>query len=362
MSENTSVLSSAHQPGYVRPNSRWGKQLGKLAISGTLALLAISLLAIYLMPLGYAFVASLRVRNPPADAPIWPMSPVTYTYAGKDVEVFRVPIQDGERALAIVTKGRTASQFVDPADPTTIIEWQGAWRQLARVYQWDPQWQNFSEVWTYLNFGRLLLNTIIIAVIGTIATVLSCTVVAYAFARFRLPGKGIFFVLLMGTIILPSEVTLIPTYIIYYRIGWVGTWLPLIVPHFFANAWNVFLLRQFIMGIPRELDEAAMIDGANPLQTLLRIIMPQAVPAMVAVALFHFFYAWNDFFMPLIYLAGKPELYTISVAMQTFQVQYGGRPELTMTASLMATVLPVVIFFLGQRFFMQGVVVTGVEK
>lgn len=362
MSDTTSMPSSGRQAAYVRPDSRWGKQLGKLAVAGTLALLAIALLAVYLMPLGYAFVASLRVRNPPADAPIWPMSPATFEWEGRNVEIFRVPTAEGERELAIIKKGRTTSQFVDPQNPAEVIDWQGAWRTLPRVYRWDPQWQNFSEVWRFLDFGRLLFNTLAIAAIGTIGTVLSCTAVAYGFARFRLPGKAIFFVLLMGTIILPSEVTLIPTYIIFFQIGWVGTWLPLIVPHFFANAWNVFLLRQFIMGIPRELDEAAMIDGANPLQTLLRIIMPQALPAMVAVALFHFFYAWNDFFLPLIYLAGKPELYTISVAMQTFQVQYGGRPELTMTASLMATVLPFILFFLGQRFFMQGVVVTGVEK
>jgi len=264
--------------------------------------------------------------------------------------------------LRRVKEGAEISQFIDPANPGQIIEWKGNWRQLVNSYKWDPQWKNFAEVWTYLDFGRLLFNTIAIAALGTLGTVLSCTAVAYGFARFRLPAKGLLFTLLIGTIILPSEVTLIPTYIVFYKIGWVGTWLPLIVPHFFANAWNVFLMRQFIMGIPREIDEAAMIDGANPLQTLLYVIIPQAAPAMVAISLFHFFWAWNDFFQPLIYLAGKPALYTISVAMQTFQVQYGGRPELTMTASLMATVIPFILFFLGQRFFMQGIVVTGVEK
>lgn len=347
---------------FVQPQSRVGKQLHKFLTVGTLTLFALTALLIYLMPFGYALVASLRIKNPPVNAPLLPMTPVTFRYQDTDLEVFNVPTESGMRSLAMLKKGREISQFIDPANPGQIIEWKGNWRQLVNSYKWDPQWKNFAEVWTYLDFGRLLFNTIAIAALGTIGTVLSCTAVAYGFARFRLPAKGLLFTLLIGTIILPSEVTLIPTYIVFYKIGWVGTWLPLIVPHFFANAWNVFLLRQFIMGIPREIDEAAMIDGANPLQTLLFVIVPQAAPAMVAISLFHFFWAWNDFFQPLIYLAGKPALYTISVAMQTFQVQYGGRPELTMTASLMATVLPFILFFLGQRFFMQGIVVTGVEK
>jgi multiple sugar transport system permease protein len=357
-----SLIADRPDTRFVQSRSRAAKQLRMFLSAGTLTLFTITALLIYLMPFGYALVASLRIKNPPVNAPLLPMTQVTFRYQDTDLEVFNVPTESGLRSLAMLKKGRETSQFIDPANPGEIIDWTGNWRQLDISYKWDPQWKNFAEVWKYLNFGRLLFNTIVIAALGTLGTVLSCTVVAYGFARFRLPGKGLLFTLLLGTIILPSEVTLIPTYIVFYKIGWVGTWLPLIVPHFFANAWNVFLMRQFLMGISREIDEAAMIDGANPLQTLLFVIIPQAMPAILAISLFHFFWAWNDFFQPLIYLAGKPALYTISVAMQTFQVQYGGRPELTMTASLMATVLPFILFFLGQRFFMQGIVVTGVEK
>jgi multiple sugar transport system permease protein len=186
--------------------------------------------------------------------------------------------------------------------------------------------------------------------------------VAYAFARFPIPGKNILFIILIGTIILPSQVTLIPTYAFFAKIGWTGTWLPLIVPHFFANAYNVFLLRQFFMTLPRELDEAAMIDGATPFQVLTKVIIPQAWAAIISVGLFHFIFAWNDFFTPLIYLLGKPELQPISVGVQIFNFQYGPRPELVQATSLMALALPVIIFFFAQKIFMRGVVITGVEK
>jgi multiple sugar transport system permease protein len=167
---------------------------------------------------------------------------------------------------------------------------------------------------------------------------------------------------LIGTIILPGQVTLIPTYAFFARIGWTGTWLPLTVPHFFANAYNVFLLRQFFLTLPKELDEAAMIDGATPWQVLIKVIIPQAWPAIISVGLFHFIFAWNDYFGPLIYLLGHPELQPISVGVQEFNFAYGAQPQLVQATSLMAMVLPLVIFFFAQKIFMRGVVITGVEK
>ena len=142
-----------------------------------------------------------------------------------------------------------------------------------------------------------------------IGTLVSCTLVAYGFARFRFPGRGLLFTLLIATIFLPYAVTIIPTYTVFLKLGWVGTWLPLLVPTFFANAYDVFLLRQYLLTIPREMDEAAAIDGAGPFRTLISVIIPQAWPAIIAVAIFHVVYAWNDFFAPLIYLsteAGPP--------------------------------------------------------
>jgi multiple sugar transport system permease protein len=186
--------------------------------------------------------------------------------------------------------------------------------------------------------------------------------VAYAFARFDFQAKNILFMILIGTIILPVQATLIPMYIIFAKIGWTNTFLPLIVPHFFANAYNVFLLRQYFLQIPRALDEAAMIDGANPLEVLMKIILPNSVPALAAVSLFHFFFAWNDFFSPLIYLVSRPELWPLSVGLQKFNSLYGREPSLIQAGALITLVLPVLVFFLAQRVFMQGVVFSGVEK
>jgi multiple sugar transport system permease protein len=238
----------------------------------------------------------------------------------------------------------------------------GRWRQLEPVYELDPTFENFPNAWNSINLGRLFRNTTFIAVAGTIGTLLSSIAVAYGFSRFRIPGIGIIFLVLISTIILPRQVTLIPTYIFFRTIGWGGTWWPLIIPHFFANAYNVFWLRQFFRSIPRELDEAATIDGASPLQTLIYIIVPQSLPAITAVAIFHFFFAWNDFFEPLVYLQGKEELYTISIGLTQFANIFGVERSMAMAAALMTVALPVVIFFFAQRAFMQGIVVTGVEK
>ena len=152
-----------------------------------------------------------------------------------------------------------------------------------------------------------------------VGVVVSCTLVAYGFARFRFPGRSLLFMILIATIFLPGAVTVIPTYTVFSKIGWVGTWLPLLVPVFFANAFDVFLLRQYLMTIPREMDEAAAIDGAGPFRTLVSVILPQAWPVIIAVAIFHFVYSWNDFFNPLIYLSTKPELQTLAVGLAAVQ-------------------------------------------
>ena len=195
-----------------------------------------------------------------------------------------------------------------------------------------------------------------------IGVLISCTLVAFGFSRFRFPGRDFLFTLLISTIFLPGFVTLIPTYYVFQKIGWVGTWLPLIVPTFFANAYDVFLLRQFFMTLPRELDEAAMIDGASPLRVLWSVIIPQSYPVLIAVTVFHIVYAWNDYFGPLIYLSTNRQAWPISVALPIFNGLYNQQPQLIQAGALMAMVLPLILFFVAQRFFIQGIVVTGVEK
>lgn len=324
------------------------------------------ILLTFLAPLGYMFTTSIKSdaqMSDPQASPWWPFSKETVMYNGKEAEILQVPFEDGVRELAIVTKRRTESWFIDPANPEAgEIYWEGNWRQLEPVYVSDPQWQNFRIAWEELDFPLLFRNTLIIAGLGTLGAVASSTVVAYGFARFNFKGKRVLFMVLIATIVLPIQATLIPTYIFFARIGWTNTFLPLIVPHFFANAYNVFLLRQYFMTIPRALDEAAMIDGAGPVRILTSVIIPQAVPALVAVSLFHFFFAWNDFFTPLIYLVSKPELWPLSVGLQRFNALYGREPNLIQAGALITLVFPVLVFFLAQRIFMQGIVFTGVDK
>ena len=326
---------------------------------------AVVLLAAFLSPLIRA--ASYSIKSPEqisqVDSPIYPADPLQFTYQGRDYDVYQVPIEGTTRSLALVKKGRAESQFVDPTKPSAgLITWEGSWRTLERTWTFAPNFSNFVDVWNLINYPRLLFNTIALALIGMVGTLVSCTLVAYGFARFRFRGKGLLFTLLIATIFLPAAVTVIPTYTIFVKLGWVGTWLPLLVPAFFANAYDVFLLRQYLLTIPREMDEAAAIDGAGPFRTLLSVIVPQAWPVIGAVAIFHIVYSWNDFFGPLIYLSSKEELQPLAVGLARFNGVHYRNPALIQAGTLMTLIIPVLIFLIFQRVFTRGVVITGVEK
>jgi len=326
----------------------------------------IILLALFLSPLLRTLTLSLKSADQitTIGAPIWPADPGTFEYEGETLDVYLVPLPDGTtKELALFDPGRQESGFIDPADPEAgVITWQGSWRALEQPWEFAPQWGNFAEVWTRINYPRLMLNTILLAVIGGIGTIISCTLVAYGFARFRFPGRGVLFLVLLSTIFLPAAVTLIPTYTIFVNLGWVGTWLPLLVPAFFANAYDVFLLRQYFLTIPRELDDAAKIDGAGPMRILMSVIVPQAWPVIIAVAVFHLVYSWNLYFEPLLYLSTSPELHPISLGLSKFNDIYGSEPQYIQAATLMTILIPMVVFFFAQRAFMRGIVITGVEK
>jgi multiple sugar transport system permease protein len=334
--------------------------------AGLLTTAFAAILLAFLSPLAYSALTSLKtpaqITQP--NAPLLPSDPATYDYNGKTVNVYYVPMPDGTtRELALVKPGRQQSDFIDPSNPDAgTITWQGSWRTLDQPFQVAPHWDNYAKVWDLINFPLLLRNTILLAAIGTFGNVLSCTFVAYGFARFRFPGRGLLFTLLLATIFLPGAVTLIPTYFIFNKIGWVGTWLPLLVPAFFANAYDVFLLRQYLLTIPRDLDEAAMIDGASSFRVLRSVVLPQAWPVIVAVSIFSFVYSWNDFFGPLIYLAGHDDLVPLQVGLAHFNGIYFTNPAYIQAGNLMTLAIPVILFIIFQRVFVRGIVITGVEK
>jgi multiple sugar transport system permease protein len=320
----------------------------------------------YLSPLPFMVIASLTNRDQflDANAPILPSERVKFNYEGKDLIIYRVPTEDGEKHWALYKPARQSSEFIDPENPEAgPIVWEGSWRTLKASYQFKPTLDNFKDFFTISKVPLYFKNTILVALISEIGVLFSSIAVAYGFSRFRIPGVKYIFFLLIATIMIPSNITLVPTYYLYsgHVLNWIGTWLPLIVPHFFGSAILIFLLRQNFKSIPRDLDEAAMIDGAGPLRILISVILPQSVPVVTTVALLHFFYIWNETRMASLYLGISPNLQTISFGIQRTQTFFF-TPEALMVGALVVMVLPVLILFLAQRFFMQDMVVTQIEK
>ncbi|NPV77760.1 MAG: carbohydrate ABC transporter permease [Anaerolineae bacterium] len=229
--------------------------------------------------------------------------------------------------------------------------------------QWipnPPRWQNYPEALTYVPFDRYALNTLVIAVGAITGNLISCTLIAYGFARLRAPGKNFLFILMLSTMMLVDPVRIIPMYIEFKALDWIDTFLPLIVPAFFGSPFYIFLLRQFFLNIPRELEDAALIDGANRLQILLRVILPLSKPALAAIAIFNFQGVWNDFLYPLVFLH-KQSNYTIALGLNFFRSTYSVHWGYLMAASVTALLPMVIVFFLAQRYFIEGITFTGIK-
>ncbi|WP_025745933.1 carbohydrate ABC transporter permease [Kallotenue papyrolyticum] len=237
---------------------------------------------------------------------------------------------------------------------------------------WIPErlmWENYRTAFSFGMWGRWWRNTIIITVVSVLGTLLSTSLVAYSFARLRWPGRDLLFSLILATMMLPGVVLLIPQFILFSHLpafgfqgsrNWVNTFLPLTVPAFTGNAFYIFLLRQFMRGIPMELSEAARIDGASELRIWWMIILPLTKPALAAIAIFQFQGAWEDFMGPLIYLQDE-RLYTLQLGLRQFEFAAGGAPAWNwlMAASLVVMLPVIVVFLLFQRFFIEGVTLTG---
>ena len=228
-----------------------------------------------------------------------------------------------------------------------------------------PQWGNYAELWTTQPIARWILNSLIVVGVTVPGAIVSGSLVAYSFARFDYPGRGFFFALLLSTLMLPFEVTLIPQYLLFHQLGWIDTFLPLTVPSWFGNsAVTVFLLRQFFMTIPKDLDDAARVDGASSLRILWSIILPLSRSALATVAILQFLTHWNDFLGPLIYLNNR-NLFTMSIGLRYFQTvpeQLGAtKDHLLMGAAVIMTLPAILLFFAAQRYFVRGIVMTGLK-
>jgi multiple sugar transport system permease protein len=227
-----------------------------------------------------------------------------------------------------------------------------------------PQWINYVRTWkiegTDVTFAHFFRNTILIAVLSTVGTTFSSSLVAFGFSRLRFPGRDRLFVLLLATMMLPGIVTTIPSYVGFRYLNWIDTFYPLIVPAFFGGAFNVFLLRQFFLTLPRELDEAALLDGATYFQIYGRVLLPLTTPALITVGLFAFIGSWKDLMGPLIYL-NSTEKQTLELGLRTFQTIRGTEWNLLMAGSVIVLIPLLILFFIGQRYFVQGIVMSGLK-
>ncbi|MCK4543471.1 MAG: carbohydrate ABC transporter permease [Spirochaetales bacterium] len=239
---------------------------------------------------------------------------------------------------------------------------------LVQIFEMPPMWfpapvkfTNYSEALTILPFGRYFLNTVFIVVFTITGTILSSSVSAYSFARLKWPHRDLVFGILLSSMMLPYAVTLIPTYLGWSFLGAIDTYYPLIIPAWFGGgAFNIFLLRQFYLTIPGELDEAALIDGAGFFTIYSKIIMPLTRPALIVVGLFTFLNCWNDFLGPLVYLNSEIK-YTLAIGLESFKGLYNAQWHLLMAASTVVVFPAIIIFFIGQKYFIEGIAMTGLK-
>jgi multiple sugar transport system permease protein len=223
------------------------------------------------------------------------------------------------------------------------------------------RWGNFGQVLARNDLLRYAFNTFLYAGLSTVGVLLSSIPAAYALSRIRWRGRGVAFVLVLATMMLPVQVTVVPLYVLFAKLHWIGTLAPLIVPNFLGDAFSIFLLRQFFLTIPEDYADAARVDGAGEWRILGSIVLPLARPAIAAVGLFSFLWAWNDFFGPLLYLSENRQNWTLSVALSQFRGLYHVQWNLTMAATVLFMLPAVFIFFAAQRAFVEGVTLTGVK-
>jgi len=296
-----------------------------------------------------------RIQKFPPD--IIPMRAVVVKVGGKTCEVYRQ--KDGSE-VAVIEKIQGGAARVKPlsgpATPGRTISMDG----LTPVIGPGCEWSNYSKGLVFIPFAAQLRNTLIISICCVIGTILSCSLVAYGLSKIDWKGRNTLFVIVLATMMLPAQVTMIPVFTIFVRLHWINSFLPLIVPSFLGTPFFIFLLRQFFMGIPRELSEAATLDGCSEFGIYRRIVMPLSKPALATVGLFTFMGAWNEFLGPLIYLLDETK-YTLSLGLAMFTGQYGNEYGMLMAVSTVVTIPIIVLFFFTQRTFIQGMTMSGIK-
>lgn len=333
-------------------------------------LLIIGVGLFFMVPFLWMFSTSLKSNQDISRVPPnWlPHDNRTVNLNGEELPIYRVEIEgQPPQELALVNIAEGYGTFLDPTNPSA--EAQEIRMKFAQpVLEVGPRWLNYADAirtasrpslgvtfWTYVQ------NSGIIAIVSIIGTLFSCSLAAYGFARVRWPGRDAVFYLVLATLMLPFQVTMIPLYLFFTgTLGWGNTFLPLVVPTFFGNAFDIFLLRQFFRTIPEELADAARVDGASEVRIYWNIMLPLSVPVLATITVFTFLWAWNDFQGPLIYLT-DPRRYTMALGLKDYQQQHSVAWNQLMAAATMFTVPIVVLFFFAQRTFIQGISLTGIK-
>ncbi len=338
--------------------------LNKLMTTIVLAIGAV----VILLPLVFMFGTSLKNATqlkmyPP---PILPYINTTVVVKGEQYMLYEVTTDNprssegnGKQQMALVKKAPGGMGFfVDPKTPDTQVKLKI--KDQKQLQHLDFHWENYKNSLQSQPFGIYFINTCIVTFVGMFGMLVSSAMVAYGFSRFRSKTLSVLFIVLLSTMMLPGQVRMIPLYILFQKIGWIDSLLPLIVPAFFASAYDVFLLRQFFLTIPLEMDDAAKIDGANRLQSFVYVVLPQSIPALFSVCILHFIWAWNDFYEPLIYLHSQNK-WTIAVGLHTLNPLFTDLTHFIMAPSVLLVLPPILLFLLSPRIFVQGVVISGVK-
>ncbi len=340
------------------------RQLGHLAAHLAIIVVGMFFFIPFLWMLSTALKSDQDVFRVP---PSWlPHDNLRVTINGQELPIYEVQMDGQVKRLALLDIAEGYGTFVDPADPATTMKIRMKYAEPVLVVGF--RWRNFPDAMNRatrpglgVNFWTYVKNSLIIAIFSIIGTLISCAPAAYGFARIRWPGRDLVFVVVLATMMLPFQVTMIPLYIFFTdKLGWGNTFLPLIVPTFFGNGFDIFLLRQFFRTIPEELCDAARVDGASEFRIFWNVVLPLSVPVLATITVFTFLWAWNDFQGPLIYLT-DPRLFTMALGLQDFQGQHTVAWNLLMAAATVFTVPIVILFFFAQRTFIQGVKLTGLK-
>jgi len=386
----TLVLVSVVYALLVRPGIRWkearaGREAGRRTL---LHLVLMTGAVIFMVPFAWLVVTSLKEDEDMSQfPPVWiPRQQVMVRVDGRQAGLgitrykglpVRVAVleeeENGNNRVRVLGPTRKSDGYdLTPAQQADAMDWarhrvefEVPRSQVKKVKHFAPVWKNYPDALKFLppetHHGLVFLyNTLFLSCLTVIGTVLSSSLVAFAFARLRWPGRDVLFVVLLATMMLPGAVTMMPVFLIFRWLGWIDTLRPLWVPSFLGSAFNIFLLRQFFMTIPNDLEDAAKIDGCSYFGIYRRIMLPLIKPALAAITIMTFMGSWNNFMGPLIYVS-SPTRMPLSYALQLFQTAHGGEPGLLMAASTMMVLPILVLFFFTQRYFIQGVTLTGIK-